>query len=116
MVISQTPLRISFLGGSTDYPAYFHKHGGATLVATIDKYTLVSVHRLTQFSDHSFRIHYSRVESVQTLEEIQHPSARECLRYLGIERGVEIHYLSDLPARAGLGSSSSATVGLLAAL
>lgn len=116
MIITQTPVRISFLGGGTDYPAYFREHGGATLVAAIDKFTFVTVHRLTRFADHNVRVHYSRVEAVRGIDEIQHPSARECLRFLGIEEGVEIHYVSDLPARSGLGSSSSATVGLLHAL
>ncbi|MBI1883179.1 MAG: kinase [Chlamydiae bacterium] len=116
MIISQTPVRISFLGGGTDYPSYFRQHGGATLSATIDRYTLITVHPLTQFEDHLVRIHYSQLESVRDVDEIQHPSARECLRFLGIKGGVEIHYVSDLPARTGLGSSSSATVGLLHAL
>jgi len=116
MIISQTPVRLSFLGGGTDYPEYIRRHGGATLVATINKYTTITVHPLTQFADHSVRIHYSRVESVQSIAEIQHPSARECLRHLRIDSGVEIHYVSDLPSRTGLGSSSSATVGLLMAL
>ncbi len=116
MIISRTPLRISFLGGGTDYPAYFQRYGGATLVAAIDKYTVLTVHRLMQFADHRIRIHYSQVESVQRLEEIRHPSARECLRFMGVDGGIEIHYVSDLPARTGLGSSSSATVGLLHAL
>lgn len=116
MVITQTPVRISFLGGGTDYPAYYRQHGGATLATTINHYTLVTVHRVTRFADHNMRIHYSRVESVGNLDEIEHPSARESLRYLGVDGGVEIHYVSDLPARTGLGSSSSATVGLLHAL
>lgn len=116
MIITQTPVRISFLGGGTDYPEYFRRHGGATLVATINKYTLVTVHGITQFADHALRIHYSQVESVATLDEIRHPSARECLRFLDVRDGVEIHYLSNLPARTGLGSSASATVGLLHAL
>jgi D-glycero-alpha-D-manno-heptose-7-phosphate kinase len=116
MIITQTPLRISFLGGGTDYPVHYRKHGGETLVTTIDRYILVSVHRLTQFVKHRVRVHYSQVESVTHIDEISHPSARECLRLLGIENGIEIHYVSDLPARTGLGSSSSATVGLLKAL
>ena len=116
MIITQTPVRVSFLGGGTDYPDYFHKHGGATLVSTINRYTLITVHQLTQFVDHSVRIHYSQVETVQHVDEIRHPSARGCLQYLGIDGGVEIHYVNDLPARTGLGSSSSATVGLLMAL
>jgi len=116
VIITQTPARISFLGGGTDYPAHYRRHGGATLTVTIDKYTIITVHRLTQFSDHRFRIHYSRIESVENLEEIAHRSARECLRFFGLENGVEVHYVSDLPARTGLGSSSAATVGLLHAL
>jgi D-glycero-alpha-D-manno-heptose-7-phosphate kinase len=116
MIITQTPVRISFLGGGTDYPAYFRKAGGATLSTTVNKYTLVTVHPLTRFADHRLRIHYSQIESVQSLDEIRHPSARECLRFLGINEGVEIHYVGDLPAQSGLGSSSSATVGLLHAL
>lgn len=116
MIITQIPVRISFLGGGTDYPDYFRKYGGATLAASINKYTLVTVHRLTKFADHCVRVHYSQVESVEHIDKIQHPSARECLRFLNIDSGVEIHYVSDLPARTGLGSSSSATVGLLMAL
>lgn len=116
MIITQTPFRISFLGGGTDYPAHYREHGGATLAVSINQYTLVTVHKLTRFVDHCVRVHYSQIESVANIDEIQHPSARECLRFLGINEGIEIHYVSDLPARTGLGSSSSATVGLLHAL
>ena len=116
MIITQTPVRVSFLGGGTDYPDYYMEHGGATLATTIDKYTIVTVHPITQFLDYNIRVHYSKIESVESLDEIEHPSARECLRFLGIRTGVEIHYVGDLPARSGLGSSSSATVGLLHAL
>jgi len=116
MIITRTPVRVSFLGGGTDYPAYFRQHGGATLVTTIDKYTYVTVNHLTEFFDYRIGVYYSRVERVKNFDEIQHPSVRECLRFLGIERGVEIHIVSDLPARTGLGSSSSFTVGLLKAL
>jgi len=116
MIITQTPVRISFLGGGTDYPVHFRRHGGATLVATINQHTLITVHKLTRFVDHEIRVYYSHVEVVSALDDVRHPSARECLRFAGIERGVEIHYVNDLPARTGLGSSSSATVGLLHAL
>ena len=116
MVISQTPVRISFLGGGTDYPAYFRQHGGATLATSINKYTIITVQRLPLFADFCARVSYSRVESVSSIDDIQHPSARECLRFMGLTEGVEIHYVSDLPARTGLGSSSSSTVGLLMAL
>jgi D-glycero-alpha-D-manno-heptose-7-phosphate kinase len=116
MIITQTPVRISFFGGGTDYPAHFRRHGGAVLVSAIDQYVLITVHRLEKFAEHEIRVHYSQVESVNGLDEIRHPSARECLRFMGIDRGIEVHYVNDLPARTGLGSSSAATVGLLHAL
>ncbi len=116
MIITQTPVRISFLGGGTYYPAYFRRHGGATLATSINKYTIITVQSLPQFAEFCARVNYSRVESVSSIDDIQHPSARECLRFMGLTGGVEIHYVSDLPARTGVGSSSSATVGLLMAL
>jgi D-glycero-alpha-D-manno-heptose-7-phosphate kinase len=118
MIITQTPLRISFLGGGTDYTAYYRQspQGGATLATSINKYTIITVQRVHQFADYCARVNYSKIESVQSIDEIQHPSARECLRFMGVTEGVEIHYVGDLPARTGLGSSSSATVGLLLAL
>ena len=116
MIIAKAPLRISFLGGGTDYPAYFSQYGGATLAASINKYNIITVNRITQFAEYKLRVHYSQVESVKYIDEIKHPSARECLRFLGFKEGIEIHYLSDLPARTGLGSSSTATAGLLTAL
>src|SRR5687768_13881537 len=116
MIITQTPVRISFFGGGTDYPAHFRRHGGSVLVSAIDQYVLITVHRLEKFAEHEIRVHYSQVESVNGLDEIRHPSARECLRFMGIDRGIEVHYVNDLPARTGLGSSSAATVGLLHAL
>lgn len=117
MIITQTPSRISFLGGGTDYPAYFRCcDGGATLAAAINQYITITIHPLTKFIDCCLRVHYSKLESVTSIDQIQHPSARECLRFMKIEEGVEIHYINDLPARTGLGSSSAATVGLLLAL
>ena len=116
MIITQTPLRVSFLGGGTDYPEHFREHGGATLATTIDKYTYVTVNPLTEFFDYSLRVSYSRTELCRSVDEIQHPAVRECLRFLGIEAGVEVGVVSDLPARTGLGSSSCFTVGLLHAL
>ena len=116
MIITQTPLRVSFLGGGTDYPEYFDQHGGATLGTSIDKYTYITVSPLTEFFDHSLRVSYSKTELCKAVDEVQHPAVRECLRFVGIERGVEIAVVSDLPARTGLGSSSCFTVGLLHAL
>ena len=116
MIISRTPVRVSFLGGGTDYPEYFMQEGGYTLSATIDKYCYITVQELRNFFDHKIRISYSKLELTKQVDEIDHPSVRECLRHLGIEHGVEIHCMTDLPARTGLGSSSAFTVGLLNAL
>jgi D-glycero-alpha-D-manno-heptose-7-phosphate kinase len=113
MIISRTPFRISFFGGGTDYPAWYRKHGGAVLAATIDKYCYLTCRYLPPFFEHKIRLVYSKIESCQTVDEIVHPSVREVLRYLGIERGVEIHHDGDLPARSGMGTSSSFTIGLL---
>jgi D-glycero-alpha-D-manno-heptose-7-phosphate kinase len=116
MIITRTPFRISFFGGGTDYPVWFEKNGGAVLAATIDKYSYISCRYLPPFFDHKYRIVYSRMENKKLLDEIEHPSVRETLRYMAISEGMEIHHDSDLPARTGLGSSSSFTVGLLNAL
>lgn len=113
MIISRTPFRISFFGGGTDYPVWFREHGGQVLATSIDKYCYLSARYLPPFFDHSHRIVYSRIESVDSIGEIQHPAVRECLRFMGVEDGLEIHHDGDLPARTGLGSSSSFTVGLL---
>jgi len=116
MIISRTPYRISFFGGGTDYPAWYRKHGGAVLSTTIDKYCYLTCRYLPPFFEHRIRIVYSKMESCQTVDEIGHPAVREVLRYLDIQRGVEIHHDGDLPARSGMGSSSAFTVGLLHAL
>lgn len=116
MIITMTPLRVSFLGGGTDYPEHFQTYGGATLAASINKYTYVTVSRLTEFFDHRIRVSYSRTELCKSVGEIQHPSVRACLEFMNIDGGIEISVVSDLPARTGLGSSSSFTVGLLHAL
>lgn len=116
MIVTRTPVRVSFLGGGTDYPEHFLKHGGQTLGVTIDKYSYVSVKRMAPLFDYSIRVGYSRTETVHDRDEIQHPSVRECLRFLDLHGPLEIHYIGDLPARTGLGSSSSFTVGLLNAL
>ncbi len=116
MIITRTPLRVSFLGGGTDYPQHFLKHGGQTLGAAIDKYTYVTAKRLPDLFDYRIRVSYSRIELVKDIDRIEHPAVRESLRYCGINGGVEIGVVADLPARSGLGSSSSFTVGLLHAL
>lgn len=116
MVISRTPFRISFFGGGTDYPAWYKENRGAVLATTVNKYCYISCRYLPPFFDHKSRIIYSKMEQVKKISEIQHPSVRACLRFMRITEGVEIHHDGDLPARTGLGSSSSFTVGLLNSL
>lgn len=116
MIISRTPYRISFFGGGTDYPSWYRTHGGAVLSTTIDKYCYISCRYLPPFFDVRYRVVYSKIELCQTIHDIAHPAVREGLRYLDITRGVEIHHDGDLPARSGMGSSSSFMVGLLNAL
>jgi D-glycero-alpha-D-manno-heptose-7-phosphate kinase len=116
MVITRTPLRISFFGGGTDYPVWYREHGGAVLATTIDKSCYITCRRLPPFFEYHSRISYSKVENVRDNKLIEHPSVRGCLRFLGIEDGVEIHHIADLPARTGLGTSSAFTVGLLLGL
>ena len=116
MIVSRTPFRISFFGGGTDYPAWYREHGGAVLAASIDKYCYLTCRYLPPFFEHRYRVVYSKIDTCHSIEEITHPSAREVLRFMNIERGVEIHHDGDLPARSGMGSSCSFTVGLLHAL
>lgn len=116
MILSQTPYRLSFFGGGTDYNPWFEEYGGLVIAAAIARYCYISVRRLPPFFEHSSRVVYSRIESVNSNEHIEHPSVRGCLNYLNMSEGVEIHHDGDLPARSGIGSSSSFTVGLLHAL
>ncbi len=113
MIITRTPFRVSFFGGGTDYPNWFREHGGAVLATTINKYCYISLRRLPPFFEHKHRIVYSQIENVRKIEDIQHPSVRAVLGQFGIQEGIEIHHDGDLPARSGLGSSSSFTVGLI---
>ena len=116
MIISRTPFRISFFGGGTDYPAWYRRHGGQVLGTAINKYCWITCRYLPPFFQHRFRVVYSKIEDRYTVDEIAHPAVREVLRYLGVEHGVEIHHDGDLPARSGIGSSSSFAVGLLHAI
>lgn len=116
MITTKTPLRISFFGGGTDYPVWYRQHGGAVLSTTIDKCCYITCRRLPPFFDYHSRISYSTIENVSRNRDIKHPAVRGCLQYLGMEEGVEVHHIADLPARTGLGTSSAFTVGLLLAL
>jgi D-glycero-alpha-D-manno-heptose-7-phosphate kinase len=116
MIISRTPFRISFLGGGTDYPGWYREHGGAVIATTIDKYCYLNCRYLPPFFDYRYRVMYSKVENADSIDQISHPAVREILRFQNVNRGVEIHHDGDLPARSGMGSSSSFTVGLTHAL
>ncbi len=113
MIIGRAPFRISFFGGGTDYPVWYNEHGGAVLATSINKYCYLTARYLPPFFNYKYRIRYTEREETQTIAEIKHPSVRECLTFLGLERGLEIQHNSDLPARIGLGSSSTFTVCLL---
>ncbi len=116
MIITRTPYRVSFFGGGTDYPGWYREHGGAVLATTINKYCYITCRRLPPFFAHKHRIVYSSIESVSQIDEIQHPAVRATLQWANVTEGLEIHHDGDLPARSGLGSSSSFTVGLVHAL
>jgi D-glycero-alpha-D-manno-heptose-7-phosphate kinase len=116
MVITRTPLRMSFFGGGTDYPVWYREHGGSVISTTIDKSCYITCRWLPPFFEYHSRISYSQVENVAQNSLIRHPSVRGCLQYLGMEEGVEIQHIADLPARTGLGTSSAFTVGLLLGL
>jgi len=116
MIISKTPYRISFFGGGTDYPAWYRENGGRVLATSIDKYCYITCRYLPPFFEHKYRIVYSKVENVKKVSRIKHSAVRAALEYMGVKEGVEIHHDGDLPARTGLGSSSSFTVGLLYSL
>src|SRR5262250_2286681 len=116
MIITRTPLRISFFGGGTDYPVWYREHGGAVLSTAIDKCCYITCRFLPPFFEYHSRISYSRIENVAANSSIEHPSVRACLQYLKVDDGLEIHHVADLPARTGLGTSSAFTVGLLLGL
>src|SRR5579862_4528674 len=116
MIITRTPLRISFFGGGTDYPVYYREFGGAVLSTTIDKSCYITCRYLPPFFEYHSRTSYSKIENVAHNRDFEHPSVRACLQFLDVQEGVEIHHVADLPARTGLATSSAFTVGLLLGL
>ncbi len=114
MIVVRTPLRISFLGGGTDFPAYYRDHGGRVITSAIDRYIFVIVK--DRFDD-QIRVAYSKTEIVEDIDELEHELVRECLRKTGVRSGVEVATMADIPSSgSGLGSSSTVTVGMLNAL
>lgn len=112
MIITQTPFRMSFFGGGTDMESFFIKHGGAVLSTTFDKYCYVNVRHLPRFFDYSTELSYSRTERVTSIEDIEHPVIRNAMKMLDMHE-IRLTYEADLPARSGLGTSSSFAVGML---
>ena len=113
MIISKTPYRISFFGGGSDYSEWFNRENGEVISTTIDKYIYLSYRELPNFWKHKYRICWSKIEQVNKIDEIQHKVVREALKKFKLNQGLEIHYDGDLPAKSGMGSSSTFVVGLL---
>jgi D-glycero-alpha-D-manno-heptose-7-phosphate kinase len=116
MIISKTPFRVSFFGGGTDYPDYFNEFGGSVISTSINHYMYITVKPILGVSDYKYRLAYSKLEICDDVNDIQHPVVRAAIKKLNIQHGLEINIISDLPAKTGIGSSSSFTVGLLNAL
>jgi len=116
MIISKTPYRLSLFGGGTDYPDWFKNNPCSLITAAMSNYTYLFVKKLPPFFDHKTRIAYSILEKINSIDEIKHPSVKACLAYLNLDEGLSIGYDGELPARSGIGSSSSFTVGLLNSL
>ena len=117
MIITRTPLRISFFGGGTDFPDYYEENGGAVLSTTIDKYQYITCRKLMPYWEYKHQLRYgSALETVNEIDEIRHPSIRETMRFFDVKYGLDLHYSTDVPARSGMGSSSAFTVGLVNAL
>jgi D-glycero-alpha-D-manno-heptose-7-phosphate kinase len=116
VIITKTPYRISFFGGGTDHPSWFKENGGKVLATTFDKYCYISIRYLPPFFEYKYRVVYSNNECVEKISEIKHPAVREILKYYKSNTGLEIHHDGDLPARSGLGSSSSFSVGMINAM
>lgn len=114
MIITQTPFRMSFFGGGTDFSGFYNEHGGAVLSTTFDKYCYVTVRHLPRFFEYKTHLTYSKTEYVNDIEEIQHPAIRNAMKWLDMHE-LRMTYESDLPARSGLGTSSSFAVGMLEA-
>ena len=112
MIFTQTPFRLSFFGGGTDYKPFFDEYGGSVLSTTFNKYCYVSMRRLPPFFEHHTSVKYAKTEQVRRTEEIEHPLVRNCMLYMGVHN-LNISYDADLPSRSGLGSSSSFAVALL---
>ena len=116
MIICKTPFRISFFGGGTDFPEYYNKFGGSVIGSTIDKYSYIILRDHPKYFEHKHRVVWSLNEDFNKISDIKHPIVKGVFKLMKIEKGLEIHHLSDLPGRSGIGSSSSFCVGLINSL
>ncbi len=116
MIITRTPFRISFFGGGTDFPEFFNEHGGSVLSTTINHYCYITCRIMPPFFDYKYSLRYTNTERCKDLEDIQHNTIRESIRYLDFSYGIEVSHSGDIPANSGIGSSSSFCVGFLNAL
>ena len=116
MFICRTPYRLSLYGGGIDYPSWYEKRDIQVLCAGLDYYCYQTVRELPPFFNHKYRIAYSKVEEVNDINEIQHPTAREVIREFGDEKSIEVTHVGDLPSRSGIGSSSAFTIGLISSI
>lgn len=112
MIISQTPVRMSFFGGGTDFPEFFREHSGAVISTTFDKYCHVNVRELPPLFEYKTHLSYAQIEKVNSIDDIKHPAIRNAMKWLGLER-IALNYDADIPSKTGLGTSSSFSVGLL---
>ena len=113
MIFSKTPYRISLFGGGTDFPEWFNENNSFVISTTIDKYANIGIRYLPPFFEKKNRIVWSKIELTNSISSISHPSVKAILKYFKEKKGIELHHFGDLPARSGIGSSSSFTVGLL---
>lgn len=116
MIISKTGFRISFFGGGSDYPVYYHDNPGSVLSTTIDKYCYIQTRYYPNIFDYKYRLRYHIREEINNIDNIVHPSVRECIKFMKIDKGLEMVHTSDIPNRTGMGSSSAFTVGFLNSL
>lgn len=116
MIISKTPYRLSLFGGGTDYPAWFENNPSKVIAAAMANYCYIAVKKLPPFFEHKNVVSYSKIEKINSFNDIEHPSIKACLKEMRVPEGITVYYDGDLPARSGIGSSSSFTVGLLNSL
>lgn len=116
MIISKTPYRISLFGGGTDHKEYYIKRSGIVIGGAINKFLYLSLRKLPIFFDHTFRVSWSKIENVKSINNISHPIVRELYKFYKVKDGLELHYDGDLPGNSGTGSSASFCVGLIKCL